>query len=62
MKQSKTYSEVCPYLGTWLRVYPMVPLSGRSNLVVGPLKVHKIENCFDSDFGICIVSLLVVHK
>ncbi len=26
------------------------------------LKVHKIENFFDSDFGICVVSLLVVHK
>ncbi len=27
-----------------------------------PLKVHKIENFFDSDFGICIISLLVMHK
>jgi hypothetical protein len=26
------------------------------------LKVHKIENFFDSDFGICVISLLVVHK
>ncbi len=26
------------------------------------LKVHKIENFFDSDFGICIISLLVMHK
>ncbi len=23
------------------------------------LKVHKIENFFDSDFGICVISLLV---
>ncbi len=26
------------------------------------LKVHKIENFFASDFGICIVSLLVMSK
>ena len=26
------------------------------------LKVHKIENFFDSYFGICIISLLVMHK
>jgi hypothetical protein len=26
------------------------------------LKVHKIENFFDSDFGICIISLLVMSK
>ncbi len=28
----------------------------------GVLKVHKIENFFDSDFGICVISLLVMHK
>ncbi len=26
------------------------------------LKVHKIENFFDSDFGICVSSLLVMSK
>jgi hypothetical protein len=26
------------------------------------LKVHKIENFFYSDFGICVISLLVMHK
>jgi hypothetical protein len=26
------------------------------------LKVHKIANFFDSDFGICVISLLVMHK
>ncbi len=26
------------------------------------LKVHKIENFFDSDFGICFISLLVISK
>jgi hypothetical protein len=26
------------------------------------LKVHKIENFFDSNFGICVISLLVMHK
>jgi hypothetical protein len=24
------------------------------------LKVHKIKNFFDSDFGICVISLLVM--
>ncbi len=28
----------------------------------GALKVHKIENFFDSDFGICVFSLLVMSK
>ncbi len=28
----------------------------------GSLKVHKIENFFDSDFGICVISLLVMSK
>ncbi len=26
------------------------------------LKVHKIENFFDSDFGICVISLLGMSK
>ncbi len=26
------------------------------------LKVHKIENFFDSDFGICVISFLVISK
>ena len=26
------------------------------------LKVHKMENFFDSDFGICVISLLVMSK
>ncbi len=26
------------------------------------LKVHKIENFFDSVFGICVISLLVMSK
>ncbi len=26
------------------------------------LKVHKIENFFDSDFGICVISLLDMSK
>ncbi len=29
---------------------------------VAGLKVHKIENIFDSDFGICVISLLVMSK
>ncbi len=30
--------------------------------VFSNLKVHKIENFFDSDFGICVISLLVMSK
>jgi hypothetical protein len=26
------------------------------------LKVHKIENFFASDFGICVISLIVMSK
>ncbi len=33
-----------------------------ANMTGNPLKVHKIENFFDSDFGICVISLLVMHK
>jgi hypothetical protein len=32
----------------------------RQTILVG-LKVHEIENFFDSDFGICVISLLVMH-
>ncbi len=32
------------------------------NAVHTRLKVNKIENFFDSDFGICVISLLVMHK
>ncbi len=32
------------------------------NSSLGYLKVHKIEHFFDSDFGICVFSLLVMHK
>jgi hypothetical protein len=29
---------------------------------ISSLKVHKIENFFDYDFGICVISLLVMSK
>jgi hypothetical protein len=29
---------------------------------LGPLKVHKIENFFDFDFGICVIYLLGMSK
>jgi hypothetical protein len=31
-------------------------------IIILELKVHKIENFFDSDFGICIISLIVMSK
>ncbi len=39
-----------------------IPVIIRIRLRVIILKVHKIENFFDSDFGICVISLLVMHK
>ncbi len=33
-----------------------------SGLNYTELKVHKIENFFDSDFGICVISLIVMSK
>ncbi len=32
------------------------------SIFLSTLKVHKIENFFDSDFGICVISLLVMSK
>jgi hypothetical protein len=32
------------------------------NRFLGSLKVHKNENFFDSDIGICVISLLVMPK
>jgi hypothetical protein len=29
---------------------------------VAQCQVHKIENFFDSDFGICVISLIVMSK
>ncbi len=37
----------------------MVDMDNTLNIT---LKVHKIENFFDSDFGICVISLLAMHK
>jgi hypothetical protein len=36
------------------------PLIWPKNLLPDDLKVHKIENFFDSDFGICVISLIVM--
>ncbi len=44
--------------GPMIDTAPYVMLVMRGN----PLKVHKIENFFDSDFGICVISLLVMSK
>ncbi len=39
-----------------------LPGEGDGGVGLMYLKVHKIENFFDSDFGICIISLLVMSK
>jgi hypothetical protein len=39
-----------------------VHICGRSGNLTNYLKVHKIENFFDSNFGICVFSLLVMSK
>jgi hypothetical protein len=39
------------------------PFCRRLNIVYNMnLKVHKIENFFVSDFGICVISLLAMYK
>ncbi len=40
----------------------MIFLYCKAHHSTAPLKVHKIENFFDSDFGICVISLLVMHN
>ncbi len=40
----------------------MIFLARYSYLTLRALKVHKIENFFVSDFGICVISLLVMYK
>ncbi len=37
------------------------PRSLHHSKIILPLKEHKIENFFDSDFGICVISLLVTY-
>jgi hypothetical protein len=46
---------------TILRSYDTVPRPPPP-LPLPSLKVHKIENFFDSDFGIRVISLLVMTK
>jgi hypothetical protein len=45
-------------------VFPAYSRSGREqdSLTRICLKVHKIENFFDSDFGIGVISLIVMSK
>ncbi len=46
-------------------MYDSLVISLTNNIHIngtGGLKVHKIENFFDSDFGICIISLLGMSK
>ncbi len=40
-------------------IFHILPLLNKNYL---SLKVHKNENFFDSDFGICVISLLVMSK
>ena len=41
---------------------PRTTMNKEVDLPFFQLKVHKIENFFDSDFEICIISLLVMSK
>ncbi len=46
-----------------LRPNPKSQTGGKGKVDSGiGLKVHKIENFFDTDFGNCVISLLVMHK
>ncbi len=42
--------------------FPEIYMYSQNSPDTVALKVHKIENFFDSDFGICVISLLVMHK
>jgi hypothetical protein len=57
---------ICRYISSkLLRELVELEVKGHNSTPMGPfhcLKVHKIENFFDSDFGICIISLLVMSK
>ncbi len=52
-----------PHHILYVEMYTFI-FGDRANIAVTGrrLKVHKIENFFDSDFGICVISLLVMHK
>ncbi len=43
-----------------MQLYSGAELFGNAIVPYSGLKVHKIENFFDSDFGICVISLLVM--
>ncbi len=61
-----TTSCICNSLKNWKGSFSVAPKfllkfrKGFKNKFC--LKVHKIENFFDSDFGICVISLLVMSK
>ncbi len=48
----------------WVRVsfHGVIDHQVHCDVIAQRLKVHKIENFFDSDFGICVISLLVMSK
>ncbi len=48
-----------PFSSSSCSFFPLPLLPGHFTV---PLKVQKIEKFFDSDFGICIISLLVMSK
>ncbi len=60
LKDCKMHSNRCTEKGR--RSIPIGLVSINERTVFATLKVHKIENFFDSDFGICLISLLVMSK
>ncbi len=43
-------------------MYGIICIADEKIIKIILLKVHKIENFFDSDFGICVISLIVMSK
>ncbi len=53
------------FASEWLMLYILYTAEFpqvSSSTIAACLKVHKNENFFDFDFGICVISLLVMSK
>ncbi len=64
--ESAKYKEEAQVEGRWFLIMELWTPKIIDNLrwiyCESYLKVHKTENFFDSDFGICVISLLVIAK
>jgi hypothetical protein len=56
-KKRKLSAKTVSRLGKWEH-----KVIGKRSWQKSLLKVHKIENFFDSDLGICVISLIVMSQ